>query len=632
ILEMVGIPYVGSGPLAHSLALDKVVAKVLFKQAGLPTPDFVVLDGPDYDPPDLEYPLIAKPKNEAVSFGVTVVNNEAELRRATDVIFETFQQQALVEKFIAGREINVGILGNDPAEAFLPAEIIFGEGGPPIYTYADKKGESGRVNRVVCPAPLPEEVTARAQDIARRAFKSLGCYDCARVDIRIDGRGDLYLLEINSLPSIGPRGSYVIAGAAMGLDYNALMNRLVEVASARYFGTAAPPQVVPGSQDQGQAVFSYVIGHRDQIERELADWCGLSSRTDDPVGVDLAFKRLGAQMAELGLRPVADLVDDPAVTTWETEAGLAGGTLLIGQLDVPLGPSDPWQAFRRTPEWLFGEGVAQARAPWVMLEYACRALRRLRRLKGLPLGVLAYADEGRDGRYSAEIIRRAAQRAGRVVVLRPCVERDRIVNQRPGWRRYRLSVPAKGGSPGPGVNQSGSVAGLLDRLKDLVGLTSKKDGINVHLADLQVRMDPLSPPDRVAVRLAVSYRDVQAGRRIEERLRAIVAGADGWSLDPVSDRPPLGARPENKGLIKDILQIARQWEVEPAVESSPWPSVAGLVPPNRAVVCGLGPVAKNLSTFQEAVHRTGLVRRTLLLAQWLAADLGQEAGRDPGSA
>ena len=88
ILEMVGIPYVGSGPLAHSLALDKVVAKMIFRQQGIPTPDFTVLDAPGFEAPRLKYPLIVKPKNEAVSFGLKIVTSEKELREASDFIFQ----------------------------------------------------------------------------------------------------------------------------------------------------------------------------------------------------------------------------------------------------------------------------------------------------------------------------------------------------------------------------------------------------------------------------------------------------------------------------------------------------------------------------------------------------------------
>jgi D-alanine-D-alanine ligase len=105
ILEMVGIPYIASGPLAHSLSLDKVVTKMILRQIGLPTPDFAVLDSPDAPVPELKYPLIVKPKNEAVSFGITVVNNEPDLRQAVALIFDKFKQPVLAEQYIEGREI-----------------------------------------------------------------------------------------------------------------------------------------------------------------------------------------------------------------------------------------------------------------------------------------------------------------------------------------------------------------------------------------------------------------------------------------------------------------------------------------------------------------------------------------------
>ena len=261
ILEMVGIPYVASGPLAHSLALDKVVTKMILRQNNLPTPDFAVLQTPDMPlDEDLKYPMIVKPKNEAVSFGLKVVQNEPELREAADVIFNEFGQAVLAEQYIEGREINVGLLGNNPPEAFPPVELDFGE-GPQIYTYEDKMRSSGRTIQPICPAPIGEELTRQAQDIARRAFTALGIYDCARVDMRLDGT-QLYILEINSLPSLGEHGSYLVGAAYVGLDFTKFVNRLVEVASARYFGTPEPVQVDIKRADPRSHVFSYITDRR----------------------------------------------------------------------------------------------------------------------------------------------------------------------------------------------------------------------------------------------------------------------------------------------------------------------------------------------------------------------------------
>ena len=111
----------------------------------------------------------------------------------------------------------MGILGNSPPEAFPPVQLDFGEGGPAIYTYDDKTGKSGRSIGHIVPAPIGKELTLEAQDIAARAFKALGLYDCARVDLRLDGDLNPYILEINSLPSLGEHGSYVAAAEAMGI-------------------------------------------------------------------------------------------------------------------------------------------------------------------------------------------------------------------------------------------------------------------------------------------------------------------------------------------------------------------------------------------------------------------------------
>jgi len=247
ILEMVGVPYVGSGPLAHSLSLDKVVTKMMLRQHGLPTPEFVVLDSPGFAIPEMPYPLIVKPKNEAVSFGISIVNSDNELRQAAQLIFDNFRQPVLVERYIDGREINVGLIGNSPVEALPPCEIVFGEEGPKVYRYEDKTGRSGRHIGVQCPAQLSPELTAEAQRLAIEAFKVLNCYDCARVDMRLDAEGNLYILEINSLPSLGEHGSYVHGAEVVGLNFSKLVNRLVEVASARYFGTPSPP-AMPGKK------------------------------------------------------------------------------------------------------------------------------------------------------------------------------------------------------------------------------------------------------------------------------------------------------------------------------------------------------------------------------------------------
>jgi D-alanine-D-alanine ligase len=619
MLEMIGLPYVGSGPLAHSLALDKVVSKMIFVQNGLPTADFAVLDDAGFGMPDLKFPLIVKPKNEAVSFGIQIVNHEKELRKAADVIFRQFDQPVLAEQYIAGREINVGLLGNKPTEALPPAEIVFGKGGPQIYTYEDKTRKSGREIGVECPAKLDAELTEEAQRVARRAFEVLGCYDCARVDMRLDDEGRLYILEVNSLPSLGEHGSYVQAAAAIGLDFPALVNRLVDVAAARYFGIPHPPELSPKAGTQGDRIVGFLSSNRDRIERAAREWTRVRCRTADLVGIHDAVGKLEGELTELGFKPVKELTDPRVVWTWTNPDGFDGGTLLVGHLDVPLEPEAVTPMDRRDPEWLYGEGIGSSRAPLVSMLFALRALRRVRQLRKRPIGVLYYGDEGRDCRYSAEVIQQAMAKAKNVVVLRPGNVGDYLVTARRGQRRYRLTIEGDPIRLGKAKKRPEALPWAFDKLRACAELSSRTDRVAVATLDLRTTHMPMLLPHQVSCTLLVSYPEEKVADRIEERIRTIVAGKDiRTKLELLSARPPMKERRANTRLAKMLSDVAAEWEIPLKRESSVWPSVAGLAPASTGVVCGIGPVARNVYTPDESVDRISLMQRTLLLAEFLA--------------
>jgi D-alanine-D-alanine ligase len=617
ILEMVGVPYVGSGPLAHSLALDKVVAKMLFVQNDVPTPAFAVLNSPEYELPNLDFPLIVKPKNESVSFGLCIVHDEQELRKAADVIFREYEQPVLVEQYIEGREINVGLLGNGATlETFKPAELEFGVDGPNIYTEADKRRTSGREIGVICPAALAADVVAKAQNIASKAFNVLGCYDCARVDMRMDSDGQLYVLEVNSLPSLGEHGSYVAAAEAEGLDFSALINRLVEVASARYFGTPNPPELHRGRMRPSERVFAYLTERRDQLEKRVEEWVNVSSHSNDPVGIRQGAKQVGELMSELEFNCVSQCTDTPHVWCWESAKGINNGTLILCHIDVPYNSVMGGEHFHRDPEWLYGEGIGASRAPLVQLEYALRALHRARKLKHIPLGVMVYSDEGRDCEESAEIIARASAKAKEVLVLRPGNLNDSVVIGRRGQRRYRAFFQGKPRKLGQSEKRPEVMLQALTALESISLLTNRKDRLAVSTVDLRSDAYPRLLPHRIVATLQSSFPNLRAADQLEQLIMDELKKCQA-ELALISDRPPMPSRRINNALLKKLCDVAAEWEIPINKETSLWPSVAGLVPPQVPVVCGLGPVASGLYTGQEAVSRISLVQRTLLLAAYL---------------
>jgi D-alanine-D-alanine ligase len=617
ILEMVGVPYVGSGPLAHSLALDKVVAKMLFVQNSVPTPAFAVLDAPDFDMPELDFPLIVKPKNESVSFGIRIVNDEQELREAANVIFREYEQPVLAEQYIEGREINIGLLGNGSTlETFQPAELNFGEGGPNIYTEADKRRTSGREISVVCPAPVDSKTTLKAQEIARKAFNVLGCYDCARVDMRMDADGNLYVLEVNSLPSLGEHGSYVAAAEAEGLNFVGLVNRLVEVASARYFGTPNPPELHRVRKTPSERVFGYLTERRDHLEKRVEHWVGLTSHSNDPVGIRQAAKHVSEIMSELSLTPVTELSDAPHVWCWESSKGGKNGTLLLCHIDVPFNSAMGGEHFHRDPEWLYGEGIGASRAPLVQLEYALRALHRAKKLASIPLSVMIYADEGRDCEESTEFISHAANEAKQVLVLRPGNLDDSVVIGRRGQRRYRAFFQGKPHKLGQAEKQPEVMLRVLGALEDISQLSNRKERLAVSTVDIRSDAYPRLLPHRVIATLQASFPSQRAADQLEQRVIEELNKRNA-ELALLSDRPSMPSRRLNNSLLKRLRDVATEWKIPINTETSLWPSVAGLVPAHVPVVCGLGPVGRGLYTGQEAVSRISLVQRTLLLAEFL---------------
>ncbi len=615
ILEMVGIPYVGSGPLAHSLSLDKVIAKVLFQQNGLPTPEFAVLEGPDFADPKLPYPLIVKPRSEADSFGLQIVHDEQELRTASEYIFQEFEQPILVERYIDGREINVGLLGNPP-QAFPPIEIVFGE-GPRIYSNADKGGRSGRTVQML-PANLDEETTARAQDIATRAFTALGCFDCARVDMRLDEEGNLYLLEINSLPSLGYRGSFVIGAQETGLDFKALVNRLLEVASTRYFGTAVVTPIPKKNASPQDNILRYLTSQRDQIERRIKELVSFSSRISDPIGIRELVQDMNKHYQEMGLLPVKELTDEHVVRTWETSKGMDGGTLLIVQLDVALGAETPYQVFRNDPEWLYGEAIGISRAPLVMLEFALRALRNVKKLQQQHLGILLYSDDSHDCRYSCDRIAAAAARVKQVIILRPGTPAGKMITSRRGLRKYQLVVEGTPRSLGQAAKKPDILRWTCNRIEEMSKLSSRKDRLEIFSVDLLTTRFPDLLPHRTKVNLLLSYPEFHLANETEASIHQLLGkGGPNWQLHLISDYPPMPERKRNTQLFRKLETVANAWEIPIERESSASPSVAGFVSERTDVLCGFGPIVRDPYTPHESVQRSSLFQRTLLLSQFL---------------
>lgn len=235
MLEMLGIPYVGSGVLGHAVALNKAAAKKLFKFHDVPTPYFQEFyTGEERTDPNLKFPVIVKPACEGSGFGIhkdSLVFCEEALHEVVLNRLETYQPPALAEEYIEGREFTVGIIGNGENKVILPIVEINFENVTGEYdkfnTFESKHGQGGQ-KQSYCPVILNAETKRSVERSALMAFEALGCKDFARVDIRMRD-GISYVIEVNSLPGLMPEYSdFPIMAEAAGMSYEDLIMAILK--------------------------------------------------------------------------------------------------------------------------------------------------------------------------------------------------------------------------------------------------------------------------------------------------------------------------------------------------------------------------------------------------------------------
>jgi len=244
IYELMGIPYTGSDAFTLGLALNKARVKDILLANNLPTPRYQLIKSPIKMVlnEDLRYPLMVKPSSEDSSVGISadsVVDNATDLRKRVRYIIEEFDQAALVEEFIDGRELNVAILGNRKEIVFPISEIDMSMLPKPyrrIITYNAKwlKGsEEYECTNGVCPAKLSQETEAVLRDYALKAYRLIGCRDYARIDFRLSSDNQPYILEVNPNPDISDDAGFARSSKAYGYKFDELIAKIVESAIER---------------------------------------------------------------------------------------------------------------------------------------------------------------------------------------------------------------------------------------------------------------------------------------------------------------------------------------------------------------------------------------------------------------
>lgn len=226
LLQWLGLPYTGSGVLGSALAMDKLMTKCVWQGAGLPTPPYVLLDGSqeaELQAEQLGFPLIVKPASEGSSIGMSKVERAEELHAAWALAAEQ-DKRVFAERWIHGGEYTVTIVGDQ----VLP--LIRVETPNSFYDF-DAKYQAG-TTRYLCPCGLAADQEQLLQQLAQQAFDLLGCSGWGRVDLFVDGDGQAWLIEVNTVPGMTDHSLVPMAAQAVGMDFGLLVWRILEVSIA----------------------------------------------------------------------------------------------------------------------------------------------------------------------------------------------------------------------------------------------------------------------------------------------------------------------------------------------------------------------------------------------------------------
>jgi len=226
LLEILGIPFTGSGILASAMGMNKIISKTVFKAYGLHVGPFMVVSVGDKEPlttaqMELGFPLVVKPSSEGSSVGVSVVNTGDELAPAVKLAF-SYDREVLIEKYIRGMEVQVGVLGG---RALGAIEIV-----PKDVFYSYKAKYEQGMSEHFFPARVPEAVYKRTLDAGLAAHRALGCRGYSRVDFIIDAAGDPYILEVNTLPGMTATSLLPDIARGVGMSFPDLVEEILRLA------------------------------------------------------------------------------------------------------------------------------------------------------------------------------------------------------------------------------------------------------------------------------------------------------------------------------------------------------------------------------------------------------------------
>ncbi|QUC65274.1 ATP-grasp domain-containing protein [Nitrosopumilus sp. K4] len=634
MLEMLGIPYVGSGPETHAVVQDKVMTKIVLQKNNIPTPGFWVFSTPDDQYEDLIFPVIVKPKMESTSMGMEVVDNWKDLREAVAKQIEKFSQDILVEQFIPGREFAVGLLGNGSNVEILPiVEIDLGGDPNKIQTITEKK--SSPLDKI-CPAKLTDDQKKEIKKICLESFRKLGLNDFARVDIRMDEEGKVYILELNSMASLGVTGSYFHAAKAAGYTYDSLVNKILEVGAMRYFGESyLHPQEESQEQIEAQPlrtiIRSFLRSHLTSNEKMLEHMVNINSSITNIEDINKLGQFISKRLEHLGFNSqVYHEFDVGNIIYLKNHNAEENDVLLLSHLDTWYDNKD-FTPFYKVGNRLFGSGIAESKGGIAVMISALQSLRFSRKLKKIKCGIILTSDDFLGGKYSKKLVHSISENSKYIMDLKWGFPNGGVATSCSGVTRYQIDM----------IHVRRHDESIKDVIPEMCRkvITWKKISHDHHdaritISDFNAKTSFGKAPDYGRLSLESRYANTEQGKMFDSEIRKIAKKKTDSKIDTHLlkhvVREPVEKTDNIEQFFLIIQKLAKQSEIKIKSEHRFATSSICDVMDDKPIIGSMGPIGSDHRTPNEHILRDSLIDRGLLLALTLnkCAKLSNEEAKN----
>ncbi|MDH5569906.1 MAG: M20/M25/M40 family metallo-hydrolase [Nitrosopumilus sp.] len=618
MMEMLGIPYVGSGPAGHAIVQDKVMTKIVLQKNNISTPGFWVFRTPEDTYDDLVFPVIVKPKLESTSMGMEVVDNWDDLRAAVKVQIEKFEQDILVEQFISGREFAVGLLGNSPNIDVLPIVEINLDNPDQIQTITDKKKKGG-VEKT-CPAKLSKAKAEEMMQMCKKAFSCLGLNDYCRVDFRMDKDENLYILELNSMASLGTGGSFYYAGQTAGYTYDSLINKILDVATIRYFGSSIPHQDADVDLTQPLRVVArtYLRGHLQSLKETLRGFVNLNTHVYNIENINQLGVIISKRLKHLGFNEHIHRQHDVGnFYYFKNHSESENDILLVSHLDTHYGPDD-LISFHEENDKILGSGIAESKGGLTVMLGALHALRFAKKLKKVRCAILLTTDDSLGGRYSKRFVKEYSKKSRYIVGLKSASKDGGIITTCYGRSDYQIRFTSTGEQSGSDIH--GIIPVLAKKLSAIEKLSKDEKDYRLRTTSIISKGSHGQTPNFATLTLISSYKTVKLGDLLDSKIQTIMKKRETGSqkldvsINKIQTRPPVLEEPSDTKFYELVEDLAKKHEIKIKKHSQLISSDISNVPIKLPALDGFGPIGHNYRSAKEYILHDSIVERAGLLA------------------